>query len=99
MNEAQPLEAEPRSSDDREVEGTWRATAVAWLPGLVILGAVVWLVTTHFAEEHEFARLLSQSRPWWLLVAAIVQAGTYFTAGEGWRLSLRAHGQRLARRS
>jgi uncharacterized membrane protein YbhN (UPF0104 family) len=74
-----------------------RTRWIAWLPGLALLGGLVWLVTTHLDEEREFASLLQRSRPWWLAVAALLQAATYLTVGETWRIPLRAAGYTLSR--
>ncbi len=35
-------------------------------------------------------RIATQAQPWWLVVAIILQAGTYFAQGETWRIVMRA---------
>jgi uncharacterized protein (TIRG00374 family) len=69
-----------------------------WLPGLAMIGALAWLVVTHVAEEREIARLLEESRPLWLLVAALLQLGTYVTAAEAIRVPLAYAGDPPPRR-
>ncbi len=62
-----------------------------WLVGAALLGAVI-LAAAHFSEQQEFARLLDRARPGWLLVAALLQAGTYLAETEVWRPVARAAG-------
>jgi uncharacterized membrane protein YbhN (UPF0104 family) len=70
---------------------------LAWVPGLVVLTALVWLVATHAAEERQFAALLAGARPWWILAGVGFQAATYFTTGQVWQVPLAATGHRLPR--
>lgn len=60
-------------------EGKWRV--LAWLPGLLLLAGLVGFVLVHRAEEQRLAHTLREVRPWWILVAAALQVGTYFCAG------------------
>ena len=78
------------------VRARWPAW-IAWLPGLAVLGGLVWLVATHLSEERELASLLTRARPPWLLAAALLQAATYLSVGETWRLPLRAAGHPFSR--
>jgi len=67
---------------------------LVWVVGAAMLGAVV-TVAVHFAEEREFARLLEQAHPWWLLLAGALQAMTYLAEGEVWRTVTRADGSAI----
>jgi Mg2+-importing ATPase len=63
-----------------------------WVPrifGLVMLVAVV-VAALHFSEHQELLRIAKNSRPWWLGIAILLQAGTYFVQGETWRAITRA---------
>ena len=60
---------------------------LAWLSGALLL-LVVILVATHAAEEREIAALLRQARPLALLVAAVLQLGTYVCAAGVWYCAL-----------
>ena len=70
---------------------------LAWLVGAAMLGAVV-TVAIHFADQREFARLLEQAHPWWLVLAAALQATTYLAEGEVWRTVTRADGCEISLR-
>ncbi|WP_242346353.1 lysylphosphatidylglycerol synthase transmembrane domain-containing protein [Anaeromyxobacter terrae] len=62
---------------------------LSWLVGIAVVAAVIG-AALHFSEERELVRLAEDARPGWLLVAALLQAGTYLAQGEIWRLVLRA---------
>jgi hypothetical protein len=51
-----------------------------WAIGVAILVALVALVVSRFAEETEFFELARRAQPWWLSLAALLQAGTYLCA-------------------
>ncbi len=72
-------------------------TLLAWLVGAAMLGAVV-TVAVHSSEQREFARLLEQAQPWWLLLAGALQATTYLAEGEVWRTVTRADGSKITLR-
>ena len=60
--------------------------AAGWIPWLIagaILAAVL-AVALHITENREFILLLEKAEPWWLLVAALLQAATYLAQGEIW---------------
>jgi glycosyltransferase 2 family protein len=54
-------------------------------------------VAVHFGKGEEFAKLVNQAKPVWLLVAAVLQAATYVCAGGVWQLALarQEHSRRL----
>lgn len=60
----------------------------SWLFGLALAAAVV-VFATHWSEERDFGRLMLSSRPLWLAVAAVLQAGTYLAQGAVWTVVLR----------
>ena len=66
------------AADATPVASSWR-TGLAWLTGLLILGAVV-AAALHFTELQRFAELAQQAEPIWLLAAAGLQVATYFAA-------------------
>src|SRR3954468_17164178 len=71
---------------------------LSWLPGALLLAGLV-AVATHFSEGRKFALLLEQARPVWILVAALLQAGTYLCAAAVWQRVLRKGRARCTVRS
>lgn len=67
---------------------------LSWLLGGALLVAVI-AGALHFSEEQAFVRLAQQIRPWWLGVALLMQAGTYWAQGGIWRTVCHADGARL----
>ena len=65
-----------------------------WLLGAAALGAVITL-GLHFSEGQQFLDIAQQAKPWWLVVAALLQSATYVTEGEVWRLIGREAGCRF----
>ena len=64
---------------------------LAWLTGILVLAAV-GIVVARRGEELRFADLLKHAHPSWLLVAAILQVGTYACAAGAWqRVLARQH--------
>jgi uncharacterized protein (TIRG00374 family) len=61
---------------------------LAWLSGILLLVAVA-IVITRRSEELRFADLLQNARPSWLLLAALLQAGTYACAAAAWQRVLK----------
>lgn len=57
---------------------------VSWFFGLCLLAAVV-MFATHHSQEMAFAQLMLQARPEWLLVALLLQMGTYITDARIWQ--------------
>lgn len=54
----------------------------------VLLLAVVIAVATHFGKPEEFAKLLKQAKPLWLVIAVALQVATYVCAGGVWQRAL-----------
>ena len=57
---------------------------VPWFFGLGFLVAVV-MFATHHSEEMAFAQLMLHARPGWLIVALVLQMGTYVTEARIWQ--------------
>ncbi len=57
---------------------------VPWFFGLGLLVAVV-MFATHHSEEMAFAQLVLHARPGWLIVALLLQMGTYVTEARIWQ--------------
>ena len=51
--------------------------------------AGVVAAVTHLGEKEHFARLAEQAKPKWLLVALLLQAGTYLCTAAAWYQALR----------
>jgi len=85
-HDASPVSHEPTIGRKRTV-----ARWVSWLFGLAALGAVA-LFATHFTEEKAFAKLLIHAHPAWLLLAVVLQMGTYVADARIWqRILVRAN--------
>jgi len=57
---------------------------VPWFFGLGLLVAVV-MFATHHSQEMAFAQLVLHARPAWLIVALLLQMGTYMTDARIWQ--------------
>jgi uncharacterized membrane protein YbhN (UPF0104 family) len=57
---------------------------VSWFFGLGLLVVVV-MFATHYSQEMAFAQLVLHARPAWLLVAVLLQMGTYITDARIWQ--------------
>jgi uncharacterized protein (TIRG00374 family) len=57
---------------------------LAWLSGILLL-VVVGIVVARRGEELRFADLLKQAHPSWLLLAILLQVGTYACAAGAWQ--------------
>lgn len=73
-------------------------TRLRWVPGVVLVGILVWLVVTHVSEEREIATLVQRSRPLWLLAAVTLQGLTYVCTAESIRAPVAVGGHALQRR-
>jgi uncharacterized protein (TIRG00374 family) len=56
---------------------------LAWLSGILLL-VVVGIVISRRGEELKFAELLKHARPSWLVLAVLLQIGTYACAAGAW---------------
>lgn len=54
----------------------------------MLLLAVVTAVAAHFGKPEEYAKLIKQAKPVWLVVAAALQVATYVCAGGVWQRAL-----------
>jgi uncharacterized protein (TIRG00374 family) len=75
---------------------TW--VRAAWLPGAILLAVLIGVVF-RYGESARFAEMLSHAEPIWLVVAAILQFGTYFCTAVILKLGLRRSGARIRMRS
>jgi uncharacterized protein (TIRG00374 family) len=57
---------------------------LAWLSGILLL-VVVGIVVARRGDELRFADLLQHARPAWLLLAVLLQIGTYACAAGAWQ--------------
>lgn len=62
--------------------------ATRLIVGVIFLAAIVAIVS-HLGEARHFAEIAKRARPAWLMVAAALQAATYFCAGGIWWIVLR----------
>lgn len=58
-----------------------------WWFGLALMATVI-LAAAHWTEEREFALLLRNSAPEWLVLAALLQAATYLAQAAVWKTVL-----------
>ncbi|WP_194712958.1 lysylphosphatidylglycerol synthase transmembrane domain-containing protein [Noviherbaspirillum soli] len=79
-----------RDSDGFQAAGR-TAQWFSWILGLATLVAAI-VLALHFSEEREFVRMAERAQPWWLLVAFVLQGGTYIAQGSIWRMVLHAAG-------
>lgn len=81
------------------VDSSWREPSrrlrlAGWFFGLLALAAVIALAA-HVGDVERFLRLLRSLAPGWLLLALLLQAGTYCSTAIAWRLGLRQAGSDL----
>lgn len=57
-----------------------------------LLLCVVTVVAAHFGKAAEYAKLLRQAKPLWLVLALLLQFGTYVCAGAVWQRALERQG-------
>jgi Mg2+-importing ATPase len=79
-------------------EATAHLGWLSWMLGGALLVAVV-AAALHFSEERAFVRVAQEAKPWWLLVAVVLQAGTYIAQAGVWRLAAQATRHPLSRRT
>jgi uncharacterized protein (TIRG00374 family) len=60
----------------------------AWLPGAILLAALIG-VALRYGESARFAEMITRAEPVWLVVAAVLQLGTYFCTAVILKLGLR----------
>jgi uncharacterized protein (TIRG00374 family) len=71
---------------------------LSWLLGAALLAAVV-AAALHFSDGRAFVGLVRRAKPWWLVVATLLQLGTYLAQGAIWRRVGDAAGYQLPRRA
>lgn len=77
---------------------SWARRVVSWLPGLIVLPALVVLVL-HYGSMQRFAQLARDARPEWFLPAFGAQLTTYAFAALAWRQVLGRAGHQRPFRS
>ncbi len=78
---------EPRDAGVADPVAPSARSKLAWLSGLVLLGALA-LAVTHATQGREIVELLGRADPRWLLAALGCQALTYVCAAGVWQRSL-----------
>lgn len=66
------------------------------LVGLLLLAALVVFVAMHRTEAEEFTLIVIHAKPEWVVLAVILQAGTYLCAGGVWYSVIRSTGHRVS---
>jgi len=61
----------------------WRA--LSWLPGAIILVGMIIFILGHEAEGEKLLHLFVKAHLAWLLLALVLQVGTYFCAALTWQ--------------
>jgi Mg2+-importing ATPase len=84
------------TTERTERESSHGARWLSWLFGAALLAAVV-TAALRFSEERAFVRLAQRAEPGWLVVAVLLQAGTYLAQGGIWRRVGAAAGYPLSR--
>ena len=59
-----------------------------WILAVLLVGGLV-LAVVHWGDVKQFGKLLTEAKPLWLAVAALLQLGTYFGLAAQWWLVLR----------
>ena len=72
-----------KNEGEKKVGVRW----ISWIFGLAILVAVA-LVVSHWSEEQEFAQLVTNAQPAWLLLGLLLQIGTYLADARIWQRSI-----------
>ncbi|HEY6400541.1 MAG TPA: lysylphosphatidylglycerol synthase transmembrane domain-containing protein [Blastocatellia bacterium] len=88
----------PGSAAPRAPTASWPLRIGPWLIGALILSGVILVIVSR-GEIEDFAQLLHRAAPVWLLVGALFQAATYFSAAAVWYLTLRKAGARYSMRT
>jgi Mg2+-importing ATPase len=58
---------------------------LSWVVGLTLVAGIC-VLALRFSEAEQIARLAERAQPRWLLLALIMQVGTYVAQGEIWRV-------------
>jgi uncharacterized membrane protein YbhN (UPF0104 family) len=84
----QMITSDTTSNHNQDFEGDETSTLTIsrsmLLLGILVLAGLVAFVVLHVGEMERFAVLLSHVEPAWLVLAIILQAGTYLCAGMIW---------------
>ena len=72
-----------RGSSSRRRYARW----IPWLLAAAVLASVIF-IALHYSEGREFAKMLEEAKPSWLIVAVRLQAATYAAQGEVFRAAV-----------
>ena len=81
--------ARSNASDSADLTGKALANWRTWLLGILLVAAVVF-AAFHWGDVKQFARLVANAEPLWLLVAFVAQLLTYAALAAEWLVVLRA---------
>jgi Mg2+-importing ATPase len=87
-------ELEQEGALPQEKHHSWLHRWLSRIVGIALLAGVV-IIATHFSEHKEFFRLAREAKLSWLLLAILLQAGTYFAQGRIWTAIGKAAGRHL----
>ncbi|MCY1168505.1 hypothetical protein D9M73_85020 [compost metagenome] len=62
-----------------------------WLTGILLVGLVIGAIG-HFTEFEQFAQLIEEAQPGWLILILCLQLGTYASVASDWSATLRRNG-------
>jgi Mg2+-importing ATPase len=84
----------PHESNAPGDDGPASVRWTRWGSGLLGLALFAGLIAAafHYSEGQDFLQLAEQARPWWLLLALVLQLATYPAQGEAWRAVARTAG-------
>lgn len=72
-----------------------KISRISWIFSVLLLGALIILVVTRFGEVSQFILLAQRARPMWLLLAVLLQMGTYGCLSAIWHFVAKSAGYRL----
>jgi hypothetical protein len=76
----------------------WKWMRAAWLPGALLLALVI-AVSLRLTEARRFAEMVQRAEPFWLLLAVVLQLGTYVCTAAILALGLHHSGSPIRFRS
>lgn len=79
------------SSDIHPRPGTLRS----WLLGVLLLAGLL-VVASHFGELEQFIEIVRRAEPVWLVLALLLQLGTYACVSWVWSIALRSAGGQIS---
>lgn len=86
---------QPESEQSEEKPVSLRVPKAAFLISLLMLAVLIVLVYTHRGDTERFALTLERAEPGWLVLAVLLQLGTYCCVGAIWGQVARSGGHHL----